>query len=74
MITAEGGEAFYLHADVSKAADCEAMGVNTEFLHFSVLEVALLSTRLLSWQFLELLRHTSLTQSVQVQFSLSQAH
>ncbi|SEJ46498.1 NAD(P)-dependent dehydrogenase, short-chain alcohol dehydrogenase family [Dyadobacter koreensis] len=30
MITAEGGEAFYLHADVSKAADCEAMVAFTE--------------------------------------------
>jgi NAD(P)-dependent dehydrogenase (short-subunit alcohol dehydrogenase family) len=30
MITAEGGEAFYLHADVSKAADCEAMVAYTE--------------------------------------------
>lgn len=30
LITAEGGEAFYLHADVSKAADCEAMVAFTE--------------------------------------------
>ncbi|CAG4990799.1 2,5-dichloro-2,5-cyclohexadiene-1,4-diol dehydrogenase LinX [Dyadobacter sp. CECT 9275] len=30
LITAAGGEAFFVHADVSKAADCEAMVVFTE--------------------------------------------